>query len=67
MNVPTQKELLQLFDQQQVDHPIGSIAARFVEQALKKHPPPTEKKSKKRRSQRHTHRPSSETKGDNSS
>ena len=49
MNVPSQKELLQLFDQQQHDHPIGGIASRYVEQALKKHP--DEKKQRKKKSQ----------------
>jgi hypothetical protein len=39
MNVPSKKELLDLFDRQQRDHPIGLIAARYVEAALKKHPP----------------------------
>jgi hypothetical protein len=40
MNVPTKEKLLELFDRQQRDHPIGDIAARFIDEALKKHPPP---------------------------
>ena len=49
MNVPNQKTLQALFDQMQRDHPIGGIAARYVEQALKKHPMSAEKKSRKRK------------------
>lgn len=49
MNVPNQKALQQMFDQMQRDHPIGGIAARYVEQALKKHPVSLEKKSRIRK------------------
>jgi len=54
MNVPSQKALLQMFDQMQRDHPIGGIAARYVEQALKKHPIPSDKKNRKRKGSKHT-------------
>ena len=46
MNVPSHKELLKAFDQIQQDHPIGNIALRNVEEALKKHPPPKAHKKK---------------------
>ena len=49
MNVPNQKALQAMFDQMQRDHPIGNIAARYVEQALKKHPMAADKKSRKRK------------------
>lgn len=49
MNVPSKKELLQMFSQQQHDHPIGGIAARYVEQALAKHPVPEEPEVNHRR------------------
>lgn len=48
MNVPSQKDLLLQFDQMQHDHPIGGIAARYVEQAIKKHPAPEDEKKKPR-------------------
>jgi hypothetical protein len=49
MNVPNQKTLQALFDQMQREHPIGGIAARYVDQALKKHPMASDKKSRKRK------------------
>ena len=49
MNVPSEKELIQGLDQQQHDHPIGSIVAKFVDSAIKKHSPPQEKDTKPKR------------------
>jgi hypothetical protein len=40
MNVPSEQQLRVLLDQYQRDHPVGQIAARYVEQALQSHPPP---------------------------
>ena len=53
MNVPSQKELQALFDQMQHDHPIGSIASKYVENALKRHPPPQKEKTRKRHGSTH--------------
>lgn len=59
MNVPSKKELLQMFSQQQHDHPIGGIAARYVEQALAKHPVPEEPEvSRRKKKSRHSSKPS---------
>ena len=52
MNVLNQKDLLQRFDQQQRDHPIGGVVAKFVDAALKRHSPPQEKKQKRHSSSR---------------
>ena len=58
MNVPSKKELLQMFSQQQHDHPIGGIASRYVEQALAKHPVPEEPEvSCRKKKSRHSSKP----------
>jgi hypothetical protein len=42
MNVPTKEKVLELFDRQVRDHPIGDIAGRYVDELLKP-PAPAEK------------------------
>lgn len=69
MNIPSQKQLQTKFDQMQRDHPLGSMAARFVEQALKRHPPPNyddKKKSRKRRTNKHSRKGSRDFSSDSS-
>lgn len=56
MNLPSIKQLQVSFDQMQRDHPLGSIAARYVDQALKKHPPPNFEEKKRPRKRRVKHR-----------
>ena len=57
MNVLNQKDLLQRFDQQQRDHPLGGV----VDNAIKKHSPPPEKKQKKHSSTRKRQKSANET------
>ena len=61
MNVLNQKDLLQRFDQQQRDHPIGGVVAKFVDNALKRHAPPQEKKQKKHSGARRRQKTTNET------
>ncbi|KAK8842599.1 hypothetical protein M9Y10_025457 [Tritrichomonas musculus] len=61
MNVLNQKDLLQRFDQQQRDHPLGGVVAKFVDNAIKKHSPPPEKKQKKHSSTRKRQKSANET------
>ena len=65
MNVPSKRELLQVFNQQQREHPIGGIAARYVETALEKHPALVEEEKRvvKRRGQRRAKPAGAEEKG----
>lgn len=53
MNVPSQKDLLLRFDQQQRDHPIGGIVLKFVDGALKKSAVNQDKKIKRKTSKKH--------------
>jgi hypothetical protein len=62
MNVPSRRELLQQFEQQQNDHPVGAIAARYVEQLMKKRGVADEKEKPAKR--RHTRKGSQMTRTD---
>lgn len=55
MNIPSMKQLQVSFDKMQRNHPLGSIAARYVDQAIKKHPPPNFEEKRRPRKRRAKH------------
>ena len=54
MNVLDQQSLQALIDQQEQDHPIGSITYRYVTQTLKRKPEKKQRKVRKNNSARHS-------------
>lgn len=60
MNVLDSKDLIQQLDQQQHDHPLGSVVAKFVDSTMKKHSSHSEKKQKRRSSTKKRQKSSSE-------
>lgn len=66
MNILSMKQLQVSFDKMLRDHPLGSIAVRYVDSAIKKHPPPNFEERKRPRKRRVKHIRSSKDFSDSS-
>jgi hypothetical protein len=51
-HVARKQELMDKFDQQARDHPVGLMAIRYVDEVLKRHPPEPRDKSHKKKTRR---------------